>query len=230
MIRALVFDFNGVLIDDEHVHFELFQEVLAEEGAFITERDYHERYLGFDDRRCLETALRDHGRPSGSELVEELIARKGARYLKRAEAGFRYFPHAREALHGLGARWPLAICSGALRPEIELALRQLGATELVRAIVPAEETPRCKPDPDGYVIAWERLRDGVAGLGDLRAEECLVLEDSTAGIQAAKGAGMKAVGVTNTYGGAELLASGADAVIGGLGELTAEWIEGRFGG
>ena len=159
MIGAVIFDFNGVLVDDEHLHFELFQEVLALEGVALTDRMYHDRYLGFDDRRCFAEVLNDHGRSASDSLLDELIRRKAARYMERAATGLRFFPGAEEAIRSLGAVYPLAICSGALMPEIEAALSTMGVRAAVPVIVPAEETPRCKPDPDGYIMAWERLRD-----------------------------------------------------------------------
>ncbi len=78
-IGAVIFDFNGVLVDDESVHFALFQEVLAQEGVAITERDYHERYLGYDDRGCFEAALRDGGQSADRARLDDLIARKARR-------------------------------------------------------------------------------------------------------------------------------------------------------
>ena len=84
MIRAVIFDFNGVLVDDEHVHFELFREVLAAERVVISERDYHERYLGLDDRGCFEAALSDAGQDADRRRVDALIARKAGRYVEVA--------------------------------------------------------------------------------------------------------------------------------------------------
>src|SRR5262249_53083701 len=126
-------------------------------------------------------------------------------------------------------RWPLAICSGALRPEIEFALGLLGRRGQVAAIVSAEDTTRCKPDPQGYLLALEALRsDASARARDLAADECLVLEDSLAGVASAKAAGMHAVGVSNTYRPDELEGAGADAVLPGLVPLTPAWIESHF--
>jgi beta-phosphoglucomutase-like phosphatase (HAD superfamily) len=239
-IRAVIFDFNGVLVDDESVHFELFREVLAQEEVVITDRDYHERYLGFDDRKCLETALIDAGKTADRALVDQLIARKARRYIEVAERGLRFFPAAETTLKATAIRWPVAICSGALRPEIEYALTRLGCRDKVRAIVSAEDTEKCKPDPTSYRLTLEALRaaaadDRVQGLKatdrseiPLDAFHCLVIEDSLAGIAAAKGAGMRAVGVSNTYTAAELRTAGADDVIDGLTTLTTDWIERRF--
>ncbi|WZP00836.1 HAD family phosphatase [Isosphaeraceae bacterium EP7] len=227
MIRAVIFDFNGVLIDDEHVHFQLFQEVLAQEGVAITDRDYHDKYLGLDDRGCFEAALADAGRAElPAAYVDELIARKARRYFEVAEGGLRVFPGAPEAITALAGAYAMAINSGALRPEIEFSLGRMGVRDRVAYIVSAEDADRCKPDPMGYLLALEGLRREV--LPDLAASECLVFEDSLAGIQSALAAGMRAVGVSNTYNDAELRGVGADDVLPGLVDLGPAWVDGRF--
>jgi len=91
-IGAVIFDFNGVLVDDEAIHFNLFREVLAQEGVAITERDYHQRYLGYDDRGCFEAAMADAGLSPTRELIDQLIARKARRYVDVAAVGLRFFP------------------------------------------------------------------------------------------------------------------------------------------
>ena len=129
----------------------------------------------------------------------------------------------------------MAINSGALRPEIEYALRRMGCLEMVSAIVSAEDTEKCKPDPEGYRLALAALRarrgTSATGLGipdGLAASDCLVIEDSLAGIVSAKGAGMWAIGVATTYDADSLRRAGADAVIDALAVATPEWIERRF--
>ena len=119
----------------------------------------------------------------------------------------------------------MAINSGALRPEIEFALDLLACRGKFVAIVSAEDTTRCKPDPQGYLLALDALRrqPEVAG-ADFRAEHCLVIEDSLAGVASAKGAGMWAVGITHTYPAEALQEAGADAIIDGLKTLTPDWI------
>ena len=226
MIRAVIFDFNGVLVDDESVHFDLFREVLAEQGVELTEGQYHEKYLGFDDRRCFQEVLTDRGRSPSSADLDALIAGKAERYVSRAELGLRYFPGAAEAIRALADRWPLAINSGALRPEIEYSLRRMGVRDHVLAIVSAEDATNGKPDPEGYLLALDAIRSQAGD--DLEAGHCLVFEDSLAGIQSAKGAGMWAVGVSNTYPDLALRGAGADAVISGLERLTPAWVEKMF--
>jgi beta-phosphoglucomutase-like phosphatase (HAD superfamily) len=235
-IAAVIFDFNGVLIDDESVHCALFQEVLAQEGVTITERDYHDRYMGYDDRGCFDAALKDAGQHADRARLDDLIARKARRYVEVADRGLRYFPGAAEALRGISARWPVAINSGALRPEIEYALGRLNCRDCVAAIVSAEDTEKCKPDPEGYRLAFEALRthagsqpDGRARPVPLSPSTCLVIEDTLAGIMSAKGAGMQVVGVTTTYNPDQLRQAGADDVVEALVAFTPEWISQRFG-
>ncbi len=228
MIRAVIFDFNGVLLDDEPLHFAMFREVLMQEGVTITEDDYHTRYLGLDDRGCFEAALTDGGQTADPARLDGLIARKARRYSEEAGKGLTFFPGAADCLAAMAGRWPLAINSGALRPEIEFALGLIGCRDKVAVIVAAEDTARCKPDPQGYTLALEGLRRLGGPLADLAPGECLVIEDSLAGIESARGAGMWAVGVPNTYAADPLLRAGADAVVAGLPEFTPDWIAGRF--
>jgi beta-phosphoglucomutase-like phosphatase (HAD superfamily) len=242
-IGAVIFDFNGVLVDDESVHFALFREVLAQQGVTITEQDYYERYLGYDDRRCFQAALGDAGQFAEPGRLDELIAQKARLYAEVADRGLRFFPAAADMLGAVAARWPVAICSGALRSEIEHALRRLDRYEQVTAIISAEDTEKSKPDPECYRLALVALqahaRDGQGRAGatpsgqempvKLRAAECLVVEDSLAGIASAKGAGMRAIGVPNTYTALQLRQAGADDIVDGLAALTPDWIERRFG-
>jgi HAD superfamily hydrolase (TIGR01509 family) len=226
MIRAIVFDFNGVLVDDEHVHFELLRDILGEEGVAITEQDYAEEYLGYDDRTCFEVALGRAGQEVGRERIEALIARKADRYAEAAERGLRIFPGAVAAVRALADRWPVAVCSGALLAEIELALGRMGVRDRVEAIISAEDTDRCKPDPEGYFLTLDALRS--TGREDLEAGHCLVFEDSLAGIRSAKAAGMWAVGVAHTYAPDALREAGADAVLDSLSGLTPEGVTRLF--
>jgi beta-phosphoglucomutase-like phosphatase (HAD superfamily) len=238
-INAVIFDFNGILVDDEPVHFTLFSEILANEGVTLSERDYRERYLGYDDRKCFETVLLDSQKSADAEHIDWLIAQKARRYVQVASEGLRFFPAAGETLRTMAAKWPVAICSGALRAEIEYSLKLLNQLDQVAVIISAEDTTKCKPDPEGYQLALIALRnhfgDGNGGIDteakkrtDLAPMNCLVVEDSLAGIVSAKSAGMWAVGVPNTYTAEQLLEAGADDVILGLGKLTPQWVDRRF--
>jgi beta-phosphoglucomutase len=239
-VGAVIFDFNGVLVDDEEIHFTLFREVLAQEGVTITEHDYHERYLGYDDRGCFEAALVDAGRHADRRQLDRMIAQKGARYIEVAKQGLRFFPKAAETLGTVASHWPVAICSGALRIEIEYALRRMDRLGHVTVIISAEDTAKCKPHPEGYQLALAALQARFANSDrdvptsqqkmpvHLDAINCLVVEDSLAGILSAKAAGMRTVGVLNTYTADQLRDAGADVVVNELAILTPQWIEQQF--
>jgi beta-phosphoglucomutase-like phosphatase (HAD superfamily) len=115
--------------------------------------------------------------------------------------------------------------SGALRDEIALGLKQLGVERLVRHVVSAEDTRACKPDPEGYVIGIARL---AADIGEEKARQALVIEDSIAGVEAAKAAGLVCAAVTHSYGQAELERAGADLVVQSLEELADDLLAELF--
>jgi beta-phosphoglucomutase len=211
MFRATLFDYNGVLVDDEAVHLEAFRDVLRPLGLRVSDRDYAERYLGFDDVGAFRAILEDAGRPGSAEQIAELVEAKRPHYLRRAATALACFPGAAEAVRRRARFGPVAIVSGALRDEIELGLERLGARDSVALIVSAEDTRACKPDPEGYALAIARL--GVAPAA------CIVIEDSLAGVQAAKAAGTSAIAVAHSYAPEELERAGADRVVGAIAEL-----------
>jgi beta-phosphoglucomutase len=206
---ATLFDFNGVLVDDEHVHLASFREVVAPLGIDLTDRDYDERYIGFDDVGAFRAMLNDHGQPSGDDQVKRLVEAKKPVYLRRAAAGLAVFPGAAELVKLTAKLGPVGVVSGALRHEIELGLDTLGVKELIAFVISAEEVPRCKPDPQGYSMARERL-------GQLAA---VVIEDSPAGVRSAKAAGLCCIAVMHSAPRQDLLSAGADAVFERIGDI-----------
>jgi beta-phosphoglucomutase len=222
VFQATLFDYNGVLVDDEAVHLAAFQDALAPEGVTLTEHDYWQRYLGFDDAGAFRAILTDAGSPPDDAKVAALIERKRPLYLARAKASLVTFPGAREGLELCASFGPVCIVSGALRDEIELGLSVLGARHTVRAIVSAEDTKACKPDPEGYELGKAALASLADGDPTRFVGRTLVIEDSTAGIQAAKAAGLYCLAVTHSYPREMLLEAGADHVIDDLTELSRE--------
>lgn len=217
MIRAVVSDFNGVIADDEALHFEAFRRTLAPLGLLLSREDYYGRYFGFDDRECLAACLRDGGQPGNESLVRRLVEEKSAHYWTQLGGGVPLFPGAERMLERISAVFPVAINSGARRREIEHILGVGHLARFVRAVVSADEVARGKPHPEGYLAALDRLRETV---GDLGPGECLVVEDSPQGIEAGKAAGMRCVAVTHSRPRGEL--GGADAVVDALDEIDAE--------
>src|SRR5262249_14720258 len=123
MLRAVIFDFNGIIVDDEPIHFELFRKVLEEEGIVLIEKDYYARYLGFDDRGAFSFAYRDHGRLLGDQELANLIHRKAAYYQQAICNHVAVFPGVTTLVAALAPDLPLAVASGALRQEIDTILK-----------------------------------------------------------------------------------------------------------
>lgn len=228
MLGAVLFDFNGVIIDDEHLHHGAFSSVLAEQGVVLQKKEYFERYLGLDDRKCFATVLADRGAPGRSAAeIEQLVQRKAGVYLDLLGDRIPLFPGVKELVQELSAHLPLGVVSGALRGEIELVLERTGLAGCYSVIVSADDVQASKPDPRGYLAAFQLLKRGHA---DLNAERCLVIEDAPAGIIAAHGAGMVCLAVANSRPAEEL--SGADEVVlslEGLGFSELEEIVERAG-
>lgn len=212
MLKAIIFDFNGVIVDDEPLHLELFRRVLGEENIALTDEDYHAKYLGYDDRGCFTAAFSDAGRAelsADTAFIAELIERKAGYYREAIEQRMLLFPGAIELVKTLAAKYPLVIASGALRGEIEVVLTRGGIRDCFKEIIASEDVTACKPDPEGYNKALAALNANVGG--QIQPGECLVIEDSIAGIEAAKLAGMWCLAVTNSYNADEL--TNADWVV-----------------
>jgi HAD superfamily hydrolase (TIGR01509 family) len=216
---ATLFDYNGVLANDETVHLAAFQDALAPLGVKLTEAEYWEKYLGFDDVGAFDAILRDAGRPADAPFITALVEAKRPLYRARAEANLPLFAGASELIRQRAAVGPVGIVSGALRDEIELGLAALGVRAFIVSIVAAEDTRASKPDPHGYELGIEALSLLVPREA---AQRALVIEDSLAGIEAAKSAGLPCIAVGHSYPEAELYAHGADLVVADLTSITEE--------
>src|SRR6266851_3231976 len=181
MLKAIIFDCDGVIADTEPIHMAALARVLAEEGIMLREEDYFAHYLALDDRGCFTTALAGGGRTLTQEQLSAMIRRK-AEYVEPAmRSGLKILPGAAELIRLASEVYPLAVASGALRAEIELVLKYGGLRDRFRVIVSAEDVPRGKPHPDPFLKACELLN---ALTGDhIEAAECLVIEDSIHGIR-----------------------------------------------
>ena len=202
MLRAVIFDFNGIIVDDEPIHFELFRKVFSEEGIDLTKQAYYERYLGFDDRGAFSFGFGEHNRPLNHQKLTELIDRKALYYQQAIRNHVTIFPGAKELIVNLAGDLPLAVASGALRNEIETILTTAGLIRHFKAIVSAEDVERGKPEPDVFIKALAMLNAGMDKA--IQASDCIVIEDSKEGIKGARRAGMKCLAVTNSHP-AELL-------------------------
>jgi beta-phosphoglucomutase-like phosphatase (HAD superfamily) len=216
VIRAIVFDFDGVIANSEPLHFRAFRDVLAERSISLAEQEYYDRYLGFDDVGAFAAISRDRGIPFTPRDLADLTARKAVRMEALERDGSVLFPGARGAIERMAGIGATAIASGAIRAEILRVLEHEQLAGFFRAIVGAEDAPKSKPAPDPYRRAVELLSETVDR--PLRAAECAAIEDSRWGIESARAAGLRVIGVTHTYTSDAL--AGTDVVIDHLDELT----------
>jgi HAD superfamily hydrolase (TIGR01509 family) len=223
MLRAVIFDFNGIIVDDEPIHFELFQKVLGEEGIALTEEAYYGGYLGFDDRGAFSAGYRDNNRQLSDAKLVELIDRKAVYYQEAIRNHVAIFPGVKNLIHSLAGELPLAVASGALRQEIETILTTAGLLDYFRVIISAEDVSQGKPEPEIFLKALAKL-NGAAEPGNLlKPDECVVIEDSREGIKGARRAGMKCLAVTNSHRAS--LLSEANAVVKSLEAIDLGFLQ-----
>lgn len=219
MTQAVLFDFNGVLVDDELQHCEALQRVLADEGLALSREEYFTHYLGLDDRTGFVEAFRRANRTLTSELLERLVTLKSDMYLKLIGGSLRMVPGAAQFVHDAAGRFRLGIVSGALRREIVHVMAQTGLAERFEVIIAADDVARSKPDPAPYLAAHHALNQR----RPIAARECVVIEDSLHGLEAAQAAGMPCVMLTTSHPAPRLEARGAARIWGSLaGHAAAE--------
>ena len=227
VIRAIIFDFNGVLADDETPHVSCFQEALAEAGLTLTTEDYYGAYLGMDERTCTRMLLEQRDGICDESKVFRIAERKAE--LFRAHTALDQpllFPGVVDFVQAAKGRYRLAIASGGRRRQIDSALSGTPIASDFDVIVAAEDCPIGKPDPAIYRLTLERLNAGRSG-ADMTPAECLVLEDSLAGIRSARAAGMRVLALATTYPLEKL--HEADCVLPSLEHITPEAAIGRLG-
>jgi beta-phosphoglucomutase len=215
-LQAIVFDFDGVIANSEPLHLTAFQQALAPEGIELSPADYYARYLGYDDVGLFETLGKDRGVPMSGERVKALVVRKGERMQALLRSGSVLFPGATEFIREAAAAVPIAIASGAMRHEIDEVIDAAGVADLFATIVAAGDTPQSKPSPAPYRLALERLRD--TSRRNIDPRRAVAIEDSKWGLESAQGAGLRLVGVTNSYPAHEL--TSAELVVDSLTALT----------
>ena len=222
-LEALIFDFDGTIADSEPFHLAAFQRTFSEElGLELTEAQYRDRYLAFDDRTMVRAFLADRGAEVEPARFERLLEVKGAHY-EALGASPRILPGAAELIRAASARWPLAVASGALEGEIRPVLEGAGLLDCFGPIVSAEMVGRGKPDPESFLTALGRINEALSvkirpSGGLVLPEACLVLEDSVAGVGSGRAAGMRVLAVTNSFPREAL--SGADRVVDSLEEIA----------
>ncbi|MGB3534705.1 MAG: HAD family phosphatase [Microcoleaceae cyanobacterium] len=201
VLKAVLFDFNGVIINDEPIHEQILEQLLLEENVRVKSQDFRDYCLGRSDRACLINLLTRQGRITPEDYLQQLIERKALAYRQHIEA-LEKLPIYRGVKDIIDkvivVELKMALVSGAVRSEIELVLEKSGLIQHFPVIVAGDDITTSKPEPDGYLLAIEQLNQIYPTL-DLKPSECLVIEDTFAGIEAAKKAGIPVVGVAHTY-------------------------------
>jgi beta-phosphoglucomutase len=223
-VQAVVFDFDGVIANSEPLHYRAYQAVLAEAQVDLEEREYYRRYLGFDDEGAFRAIAEDRGLSWSPPFIAELIERKAKRLEALEREGSVLFPGAADAIRATAGMMPIAIASGALAAEVRRVLDHASLTRHFSAIVTAEDTPASKPAPDPYLRAVALLSDVH---GRLEPSRCMAVEDSRWGLESARAAGLRTVGVEHTYPASEL--GSADVVIASMLEFDIAALAKRLG-
>jgi beta-phosphoglucomutase len=192
MTPGILFDFNGVIVDDESQHCDALVATLAEYGYSLDQETYYREYLGFDDRECFRFSFARMGLPQSDAAIAQAVARKHSVYQQAVSGSMRLVPGADEFVENAALDgFQLAIVSGALRQEIELVLELTGLRPHFSHIIAAEDVPACKPDPLGYTRALAML--------ELQPRRCVVIEDSIPGLRAARAAGLRCAMLTTSH-------------------------------
>lgn len=213
MIKALLLDFNGVIIDDEPIQMRAYQEILKDEGIDLTENDYLSS-LGMDDRTFVDAAFKRAGKRVGSDLSDKIVDAKFAKWSEIVGKQLPFFEGIGDFVEKMSREFALGIVSMASRREIEFVLEKSGLAPHFSTVVSAENVSICKPDPECYRIGFKQIDAIRTAQGHLPMthSQCLVIEDTPPGIAAARGADLPALGVTNTVSAEKLRAAGAGAV------------------
>jgi len=210
MTQAVIFDFDGVIADSESLHLRAFQQAFAARGWTMSKADYYDVYLGYSDRDVFEVFARERGESLPSAQLERLLAQKARIYAELSGAGALLFPGAVDLVRRLFDHFPLAIASGALSHEIVHVLDAAGLRPCFVTVVGADDVAESKPSPEPYLEAARRL--------NIAPGACVAIEDSSWGLESARRAGLRTIGITHSYPAAQL--ASADLIVSSLDEIS----------
>jgi beta-phosphoglucomutase len=195
---AVLFDFDGVIVNSEPVHFNAFAKLLAEEQIPLGEEEYYAELIGFDDRGAIRHMLAKHGRPADDARVEALKARKFKLMQQLLATGVvPALPGVKDFVRRLSKHYPLAICSGAVKPEIEIMLDGVGLRDCFSVIVAADDVSVGKPDPMGYLLTTKRVAEQMGR--KLSPADVLIIEDAPIVVESVRREGFLVLAVTTSY-------------------------------
>ena len=229
MIHAILFDFNGVIIDDEPLQLKAYQTALEGVGINLTEEQYYTT-LGMDDRAFVGSAFARAGKDLDEPERQSIIERKSELHRELIKDELPLFPGIVTFLKATSRRYALGLVSMARRMEIDYVLERSRLVGLFTVLISAEEVTKHKPDPECYRLALEKLnaRQQKDRLPSLGAKDCVAIEDAPPGIESARAAGLRTIGVTNTVSEAGLRTAGADVVTRSFADWTVDAVHHLF--
>jgi beta-phosphoglucomutase len=198
--RAVLFDFDGVIVNSEPLHFYAFHAVLKAAGIEITEDEYYRDLIGFDDRGAFRHLFEKRGLPLEPKALLQLVVDKSRimmDFIRRRQ--FRPLPGVEEFVRTLWRRCPLSIVSGGLREEIEAMLEGIALRDCFPVLIAAEDVQVGKPDPSGYLLATQMIADRLKSPRPLKPADCLIIEDAPTVIRSVKSVGFPTLAITSSY-------------------------------
>lgn len=195
---AVLFDFDGVIVNSEPLHFQAFREVLAAENILLGEEEYYRELIGFDDKGAFRHLYKTRGLPLPARTFLSLMTQKSRammQLIRRRQ--FSALPGVEQFVRTLWRKHPLGICSGALREEIEAMLEGISLRDCFSIIVAAEDVTLGKPNPQGYLLTTELLGEKIRQ--KLRPQDCLIIEDAPTVIRSVRAVGFPVLGVATSY-------------------------------
>jgi len=229
-IKSILFDFNGVIVNDEPLHMQAYREVFGARGIEISDAEYFS-LLGADDVNFIRTTFERAGRQASPAEMEEVRVSKSEKYHGLIAGDVPLFDGAENFVKSCAKYFALGIVSMAPRAEIEDLLKRAGLRDCFSLIVSSENVDHPKPHPRCYKLGFvgiDNYRIEMQGDAPMSNGECLAIEDSPPGIRAARGALLPTLAITNTVPETELRAAGADVVTCSLVDWTPEAVSGAF--
>lgn len=223
MLRMVIFDFDGVIIDSEAAHYQAMSEVAAEEGIPLSWQEYCEKYIAFDDREFYINLWQDNHRKTDPQTIDALVERKKQVFMKFLDEHCGLLGGIGELLENLRqSNIPCGIYSGSFRHEIDFLLQKYQLEDYFVVIIGADEVTASKPDPQGYLLCLEQANQLLKSEPAILPGNCVVIEDSVGGVQSAKAAGMYCLAVTNSHRADQL--GHADKVVESLQGVDSQFL------
>jgi beta-phosphoglucomutase len=226
MIKAIFFDYNGVIIDDENIQMKAYQEVLRGHEIDLTQ-EWYLSALGMDDKTFVKSMFERSKKSLSGPVLDSVLSAKTELHRQMIEDELPFFPGVLTFLKATSRHFSIGLVSMASWTEIGYVFQRANLTPLFSIIVTCDDVSVCKPAPDCYVAGLAKLnekRQHERQLPLLPAE-CLAIEDSPPGIESARVAGMHTLGVTNTVSAEALRAAGAEIVTPSLADWTVDAVK-----